>query len=50
MTLDERLEAIKSTWEATRPGGIWCVVETPNRLWFHDGHTSFDNFLSLVAG
>ena len=44
MTLDERLEAIKSTWEATRPGGIWCVVETPNRLWFHDGHTSFDNF------
>ena len=44
MTLDERIVAIKSTWEMTRPGGIWCVVETPNRLWFYDGHTSFENF------
>lgn len=44
MTLDERIKAIKSTWEMTRPGGIWCVVETPNRLWFYDGHTSFENF------
>jgi S-adenosylmethionine-dependent methyltransferase len=44
MTHQERLAAIKDTWEMTRPGGIWCVVETPNRLWFYDGHTSFENF------
>jgi len=21
-------------------GALWCVVETPNRLWYHDAHTS----------
>jgi 2-polyprenyl-3-methyl-5-hydroxy-6-metoxy-1,4-benzoquinol methylase len=44
MTHEERIEAIRGTWEMVRPGGIWCVVETPNRLWFYDGHTSFENF------
>ena len=44
MTLDERLAAIKNTWEMTRSGGIWCIVDTPNRLWYYDGHTSFENF------
>jgi 2-polyprenyl-3-methyl-5-hydroxy-6-metoxy-1,4-benzoquinol methylase len=44
MTFDERIKAIRSTWEMTRAGGLWCVVETPNRLWFYDGHTSFENF------
>jgi 2-polyprenyl-3-methyl-5-hydroxy-6-metoxy-1,4-benzoquinol methylase len=44
MTQDERIHSIKCTWEMTRPGGIWCVTETPNRLWFYDGHTSFENF------
>ncbi len=40
MTLAERLIAMKSTWEMLAPGDLWCVVETPNRLWYHDGHTS----------
>ena len=44
MTLEERIDSIRSTWALTRPGGIWCVVETPNRLWYFDGHTSFENF------
>ena len=44
MTLEERIKAIKSTWKMVRSGGLWCVVETPNRLWFYDGHTSFENF------
>lgn len=44
MTLAERIASIRTTWDLTRRGGIWCVVETPNRLWFHDGHTSFENF------
>jgi len=24
--------------------GLWCVTDTPNRLWFHDFHTSFLRF------
>lgn len=40
MTLEERLEAIRTTWEMLPTGGLWCLLETPNRLWFFDQHTS----------
>ena len=26
------------------PGAFLSVCDTPNRLWFHDGHTAFQNF------
>lgn len=40
MTLEERLEAIRSSWGLLPAGGFWCVIETPNRLWYFDQHTS----------
>jgi S-adenosylmethionine-dependent methyltransferase len=41
MTLDERLAALSDTWRRL-PSGSWMVViETPNRLWWFDNHTSF---------
>jgi 2-polyprenyl-3-methyl-5-hydroxy-6-metoxy-1,4-benzoquinol methylase len=40
MTLDERLNAMHSTWEMLSPGDLWCVIESPNRLWYYDSHTS----------
>ncbi len=40
MTLSERLVAIRDSWGMVRPGGLWGMVETPNRLWWFDGHTS----------
>lgn len=40
MTLDERLSAMAATWAMLRPGGLWCVTDTPNRLWPFDGHTA----------
>ena len=40
MTHNERMTAMRSTWNMLPPGGMWCVAETPNRLWFHDVHTS----------
>jgi 2-polyprenyl-3-methyl-5-hydroxy-6-metoxy-1,4-benzoquinol methylase len=40
MTHDERMSAMKSTWEMLREGDLWCVVDTPNRLWYFDHHTS----------
>lgn len=40
MTLDERLSALSSGWELLAPGGLMTVIETPNRLWYHDSHTS----------
>lgn len=40
MTHPERIEAMRETWRALPEGALWCVIETPNRLWFFDDHTS----------
>ena len=40
MLYDERLAAIRATWQMLAPGQLWGVVETPNRLWYFDGHTA----------
>lgn len=40
----ERIEAMKSTWDMLMPGQLWCVIETPNRLWHFDGHTALMPF------
>jgi 2-polyprenyl-3-methyl-5-hydroxy-6-metoxy-1,4-benzoquinol methylase len=40
LTYAERISAMRSTWAMLQPGGLWCVVETPNRLWWFDGHTA----------
>ncbi len=40
MTYEERIAAMKNTWEMLPSGGYWCVADTPNRLWFIDEHTS----------
>ena len=41
LTYAERLAAMKSTWDMLEPGAFWCVVDTPNRLWWFDNHTAF---------
>ena len=48
MTLPERFAAMEQTWAMLKPGGVWCVVEAPNRLWFWDGHTSMENFYNWL--
>jgi 2-polyprenyl-3-methyl-5-hydroxy-6-metoxy-1,4-benzoquinol methylase len=48
MTHDERSQAMADTWAMVRPGGIWSVIEAPNRLWFWDGHTSMSNFYNWL--
>lgn len=40
MTLDERLDSLRSAWALLPVGGYLCVIETPNRLWCYDDHTS----------
>ena len=41
MTMEERLSAMRATWEMLSAGSLWCVIDTPNRLWYYDAHTSF---------
>ncbi len=40
LTYAERISAMRCTWTMLQPGGLWCVVDTPNRLWWFDWHTS----------
>ena len=40
MTIAERLDSLRQSWEMLPDGGLLIIVETPNRLWFFDSHTS----------
>jgi len=40
MTHGERMQAMRESWSNLRAGDLWCAIETPNRLWFYDEHTS----------
>jgi 2-polyprenyl-3-methyl-5-hydroxy-6-metoxy-1,4-benzoquinol methylase len=40
MTIEERLVALRDAWSMLPNGGLLSIIETPNRLWFVDNHTS----------
>lgn len=40
MTIAERLQSLGDGWQMLKSGGILVIVETPNRLWWSDSHTS----------
>lgn len=48
MTYAERLTAMRATWAGLKPGALWCSIETPNRLWWFDEHTSFLPFYNWL--
>jgi S-adenosylmethionine-dependent methyltransferase len=40
MTSAERLAALQGAWQILPAGGFLAVMDTPNRLWYFDQHTS----------
>lgn len=44
MTLDERLDSLAKAWAILSPGQHLVIIETPNRLWWEDDHTSMAPF------
>ncbi len=40
MTIKERLESLRQAWDLLPSNGLLAIIETPNRLWFYDEHTS----------
>lgn len=40
MTLEERWKALPAAWSLLDRGGRLVIIETPNRLWWYDSHTS----------
>jgi S-adenosylmethionine-dependent methyltransferase len=48
MTIAERLETLRETWNLLAPEGILIVAETPNRLTYYDHHTSWLHFFHML--
>ena len=48
MTLPERMEALPALWGLLRGGAWLAIVETPNRLWYFDDHTSLLPFFNWL--
>lgn len=48
LTYAERMLAMKGTWAMLKPGGLWGVVDTPNRLWWFDDHTAVLPFFNWL--
>jgi 2-polyprenyl-3-methyl-5-hydroxy-6-metoxy-1,4-benzoquinol methylase len=40
MSHSERIACLRLAWQILPPNGTMAVVETPNRLWYFDAHTS----------
>ncbi|MFO8002564.1 MAG: class I SAM-dependent methyltransferase [Marinilabilia sp.] len=40
MTIAERLSSLRDAWEILPTNGLLVIVETPNRLWYFDDHSS----------
>ena len=40
MTYEERLASIKSAWNILNKNGFLVIIETPNRLYYFDEHSS----------
>ena len=48
LTIPERIDALRSLWEAIEPGGAVAIIETPNRLTYRDRHSSEIDFTHLL--
>jgi ubiquinone/menaquinone biosynthesis C-methylase UbiE len=48
MIYEERIAALRMAWRYLAPTGVLAIYETPNRLWFFDGHTSLANFINWL--
>ena len=44
MTMEERIASLRDAWTALPVGALLVIIETPNRLWYYDSHTSFLKF------
>ena len=49
MTWQERFASLSAAWQNLRPGQHLIVIETPNRLWYLDDHTSGELFYHWIS-
>jgi S-adenosylmethionine-dependent methyltransferase len=46
--VSERLATLETCWDRLRPGGLLVVADTPNRLGWHDFHSSWLPFFDAL--
>jgi 2-polyprenyl-3-methyl-5-hydroxy-6-metoxy-1,4-benzoquinol methylase len=44
MTFEERIATLRGAWQLLDSGDFLVIIETPNRLWYFDDHTSMMPF------
>jgi 2-polyprenyl-3-methyl-5-hydroxy-6-metoxy-1,4-benzoquinol methylase len=49
MTWPERFASLSTAWKRLKPGQHLVVIETPNRLWHTDTHTSGEPFFHWIS-
>jgi S-adenosylmethionine-dependent methyltransferase len=50
MTSLECLASLSAYWRKMRPGALLGALDTPNRLWLYDAHTSYLPFFHWLPG
>jgi S-adenosylmethionine-dependent methyltransferase len=50
MTIEERIQCLRSAWSELPSGGLLIVIETPNRLTYTDLHTAQMPFFHMLPG
>ena len=40
MTIEERIMSLRDVWSMLKPSSYLVIIESPNRLWYNDLHTS----------
>lgn len=48
MKHEERMDALKKAWNMLEKEKYLAIIETPNRLWYHDGHSSLLPFFNWL--
>lgn len=48
MTISERLIALELIWSQMKSGSFLVIIETPNRMWYMDRHTSLLPFFDWL--
>ena len=44
MSFEERIQSLRAAFKMLTTNGYVVLIETPNRLWYFDGHTSLEPF------
>lgn len=48
MNISDRIKSLKAAWDILDTGGFLIIIETPNRLWYYDSHSSWLPFFQWL--